>query len=420
MKIVHLSSFDNEGGAAKAAMGLHLGLINLGIDSSLVVGHKTTSVNSVLQLNLFAGFLGRAYRSLRARTDSFLLNFYLRKLNTPWSIGWLPNVVSRIAFDEAPFIAHFHWVGSGFLSLKDIPTIQTNFIWTLHDAWPFTGGCHVLGDCQKFKNGCGNCPQLGSNSAHDLSRIGIQRKSNIFNKCSPVFIAPSEWMAAQARSSLLLSHADIRVIPNGVDTECYQPMDKQLARNLLNLPATSKLILFGANNVTRDENKGLGKFKKILEKLATINEKDSITVLVFGRTNGILLDLAFPTIYFGHQAMPQDMAKLYSAADVVCVPSIQESFGLVALEAMSCGVPVVSFRTSGLVDIVEHGNTGFLAEPYCEDDFASLVNLLLTDSLLSQKMSTESRKRAIELFSQTRVASAYLHLYRELAERSVN
>jgi glycosyltransferase involved in cell wall biosynthesis len=108
------------------------------------------------------------------------------------------------------------------------------------------------------------------------------------------------------------------------------------------------------------------------------------------------------------------LALLYSAADLVCVPSIQESFGLIALEAMSCGVPVVAYRTSGLTDIIIDGATGFLADPFDKNDFAKKIIHILEDNKLQKKMSIESRLRAENFFDLKNIAISHLKIYENL------
>jgi len=420
MKILHFSSFENEGGAAKAAKQLHLSLIKKGIGSTMIVSKKTTMIESIVELAPKSRMYGRLTRSLRVRIDSFLLFFYIKKSNTPWTIGWLSNKSLQMTQISRPYVTHLHWIGSGYMSLNDISKMHNRFVWTLHDAWAFTGGCHVVGLCKKFVDGCGRCPQLGSSFNLDLSRLGVMRKLKIYDGKNPIFIAPSYWMASQARSSILLKNKDIRVIPNGVDVTCFKPRDKELMRTILNIPLNKKILLFGANNLLTDKNKGFIKVKKILEILKENKYKDNIEVVIFGQSNDISLDLGFPTIYLGRIDSPEEMAQIYSAADVLCVTSLQESFGLVALEGMSCGIPVVCFRTSGLVDIVDHGITGFLAKPYCEENFASYVEIILKDVELSNKMSAASRSRAKEYFDQSKVVEQYVEVYKEVLGSSEN
>jgi glycosyltransferase involved in cell wall biosynthesis len=412
LNVVHLSTYDAEGGAARAATRLHLGLKNIGIKSTMIVGRKLTNFFEIQQLHRELRWFSRLFRSVKARLDAAPLFFNFQKMHTPWTIGWWSDRKIMRSLD-AGSIVHLHWVGGGYLSLQNILAIKNPLVWTLHDAWPFTGGCHVVGECRKFFDNCGACEQLGSSFQKDLSWIGITRRKKLLSSGQKIFVAPSSWMQDLAKSSTILGNADVRVIPNGVDTKIFKPIKKSLAREKLQLSVEKKYILFSANNVLGDSNKGFERFRNIITLLKERFSSAEVEIIIIGKVRGkIQIDL--PIHNFGYQSTQDNMALLYSAADVVCVPSTQESFGLVALEAMSCGTPVIAYRTSGLIDIVVDGETGFLAEPYSEQDFADQLFTLLSDTNLQGKMASASRQRALKKFDQLIVVNQYLEVYKEL------
>ena len=112
------------------------------------------------------------------------------------------------------------------------------------------------------------------------------------------------------------------------------------------------------------------------------------------------------------------LVALYSAADVMCVPSIQESFGLTAIEAMACGTPVVAFGSTGLLDIVQHGISGYLAKPFDELDLAYGIEFVLRDESRLRELSSSARRRVQEKFELSRVAELHLDLYEDVLARS--
>ena len=414
MKVLHLSTFDGEGGAARAAGRLHSGLLSMGADSWMSVRRKGEDSKNVIQCGS-EGKIGKMVSYLRPYLDALPLFFYRNKKNAPWNIAWLPNLLKQLQRKNPPDIVHVHWIGAGFLSLGNLSKSHVRIIWTLHDAWPFTGGCHIINDCTEFKNSCGKCPQLGSNSNHDLSWLGWHRKNHLYKKTQPVFVAPSRWIAAQAKSSSLLSQFRVEIIPNGLDTNTFQPIDKNLARSLLGLPHNKKIVLFGAMSATNDPNKGFDKLKNALTHLKQSYLSSEIELVVFGSSEPINKPkMEFKTTYLGRFHDDISLAAVYSAADVMCVPSIQESFGQTATESMSCGTPVVAFATSGLLDIVEHEVSGYLAKPYDEVDFAKGIELLITNKSVLEEMSTAARNRAVECFDISIVTSKYMELYDQM------
>lgn len=415
MKIIHLNTFHSEGGAAKASTRLHESLLNCGVNSHyLTQGGKfeISNMHSVYRNSYLRPIKSR----LRSRLDSIPILAYPQKKNTPWNAGWLNGEVNSIIQKQEADIVHVHWVGSGFMSLDDLSRIRQKTVYTLHDSWMFTGGCHVIGECKNFESFCTRCPQLGSKRGCDLSSSGFQKRLNIFKKLKPTFIAPSSWMFTQAKSSYLLRDMDIRVIPNGVDTNIFCPQSKNTAREFFGLSPTKKIIMFGANSIGNDVNKGFDDFLEILPLISNSINKKNVEFVVFGRVSEevktICMQQSIKSI--GKVTDEKNLALLYSAADLVCVPSIQESFGLIALEAMSCGVPVVAYKTSGLMDIVANGITGFLATPFDKNDFAKKIIQILKDSQLEKKMSIEARLRAVNLFDLKNIAISHLRIYENL------
>ena len=415
MNILHLSTSDEEGGAARAASRLHRGLLERSVSSWIDVQHKVSDAPNVV-LHGSPGGVGKAVRLLRPRIDSLPLRLLSsRPAHVAWSVGWLPNsiepLISRLNID----VLHIHWIGLGFVSLSTLAGVGIPAVWTLHDSWSFTGGCHVTNSCSAFQSICHRCPGLGARHEHDLSWFGWQRKQGLFRKFHPTFVAPSRWMAERALSSSLLGEARIEVIPNGLDTRIFKPVEKSAARSLFQLPPEKRIILFGAVNGESDPNKGFDKLSAALSLLRRSTLTDQIELAVFG-TNALtgIADTGFRTHSLGRLFDDASLAAAYSAADIVCVPSLQESFGQTALEAMACGTPVVAFGATGLLDIVKHGETGYLATPYDVRDLARGLGVLVQDEARLREMSTAARIRAVAEFDISRVASQHEDLYREL------
>lgn len=413
MRILHLSTFDQAGGAARAAVRLHEGLLFDGIDSQILVMNKNSHKDDVLPMTskLIQPFNVRA----RSRIDALPLIRYPNRIDFPWNVGWLPSGSINKINSLNPDVVHMHWVGGGFFSIAEMEKLPKNWVWTMHDAWAFTGGCHIIGDCTSFERECGYCHQLRSHVKDDLSHQGWLKRRKLFSQKKPMIITPSKWMAEQIRSSSLLQDAQIEIIPNGLDTSIYCPLNKSVARKNLGLAIDKPVILFGALGAESNKNKGYNKFKEALLVLAQKYSADQIQILVFGddkveRDYGF----AFEVISLGKLISEKALVQAYSAADVLCVPSLQESFGQVASEGMACGVPVVAFATSGLLDIVDHLATGYLAKPFDVVDFANGVDFILRDQNRAKAFSIASRKRSLEKFDIRVVSGLHRSLYNNL------
>jgi len=419
MKVLMLNTFDTLGGAARAARRLQKGLQTLEVDARLLVQFKfgdsvevicTTSplVKMLRRLKIFLGLLP--------------VRFYSRRAENNFSPALLPDNILKAVANCDPDIIHLHWLGAGFFqveTLHKLSQLGKPMVWTLHDSWPFTGGCHVPFECTRYLQRCGACPVLGSTKEADLSRWTWKRKEKSWHDLSLNLVAPSRWLAGCARNSSLFHNGAVEVIPNGLDTEIFHPRDQRDSRKLSGLPEARKLILFGAMHGTNDPNKGFHLLAPALQSLSK-TRPDTLAVVFGSDTAEGLPDLGMPVKNLGRIDDDQALAALYAAADVFVVPSLQETFCQTATEALACGTPVVAFAATGLLDLVEHRNTGYLAEPYAVEDLAAGLVWVLEDDERRAELSTCARQKAVAEFGLARMAERYAALYRGLLENRNN
>jgi glycosyltransferase involved in cell wall biosynthesis len=409
MKILIVNTYDITGGAARAAYRLHRALLSQSIDSQMLVHNKSSDDYTVTtETGKFAKELNR----LRPYIDSIPGRFYKERTKLLFSPSWFPfsNIVSRINAIN-PDIVHLHWICGGMITIEDIAKIKAPIVWSLHDDWAFTGGCHIKWECERYKECCGICPRLGSEKENDLSRKVFNRKHHVFSKLPNLTIVGlSRWLERCAKESRLFRHNKIVNLPNPIDTSIFKPFDKQLSRELSNLPQHKKLVLFGADSVTSNLNKGFKELCEALHKLKTNN----IELVVFGSSEPKeSQNFGFKTHYLGHLYDDVSLVTLYSAVDVMVVPSLQEAFGQTASEAMACGTPVVAFGHTGLLDIVDHINTGYLAKPCDIDDLAYGIDSIL-NALNYDELCYNAREKILKEFDSKVVAKKYIELYKEL------
>ncbi len=417
MRVLNINLTDTEGGAAIAASRLMRGMHRLGHDVSMLVRRKYGEDPKVSEI-FKPGVLGKGISSLQAHLDEQPLRLYSERDRKPWSLNWVPSPIARRVEKTRPDIVHLHWVGNGFVPIQEVKKFKKPLLWTLHDSWALTGGCHIPSECKRYKNGCGSCPQLCSSSSDDLSAWTWRRKARHWKGLDLTIVCPSRWLAGVAKSSPFLKDYPIEVIPNGLDLATFKPHDKLVCRDLLGLPADRKLILFGAVSPAHDKNKGGDLLLAALKELSSKANVGGYGVVVFGSaTSDDFKYLPFEVFMMGRLRDEFSMAALYSAVDVTVVPSRQEAFGQVASESMACGTPVVAFGTSGLLDIVDHQVNGYLASPYDSSSLAEGIEWVLRDDQLHHDMSLAGVEKARKYFSLDIVANQYADLYQKVNRR---
>ncbi len=414
MKIAILSQSDGRGGAFAAAYRLHTSLQQEGVNSTMIVSEKTRDDLTVLAEN---HILAKGWIKVAPILDSLPLKFYRHRDPSIFSLLWFQDrIVPQIAQLDLDLI-HLNWISQSYLKVENIPKLNKPLVWTLHDMWAFTGGCHYSKVfCNRYIDACGACPHLRSEKNRDISRWVWERKAKAWKNLDLTVVTPSSWLADCAKSSSLFRNKRIEVIPHGIDTQRYKPLDRPMAREILNIPQDKLLVLFGATD-PKDTRKGFHLLHLALESLVYCGWQDKIELLVFGGSRPEnLVDLGFRSHYLGQLHDGISIALVYSAADVMVVPSIQEAFGLTAIESLACGTPVVAFSQTGVADIVDHQQNGYLAKPFKFEDLAQGITWVLSDSDRYQKLRASAREKAKREFNLKRLAGRYLSLYAEILE----
>jgi glycosyltransferase involved in cell wall biosynthesis len=318
-----------------------------------------------------------------------------------------------------PDLVNLHWTNFAFRSIESLAQFRQPIVWTLHDMWAFTGGCHYASECDRYQKSCRSCPQLGSDFDWDLSRWVWQRKAKTWKSLDLTIVTPSRWLADCARSSSLFSDVPIECIPYGIDLQIYQPIDRAIARSLLQLPQERLLILVGAYGGTADRRKGFQLLQPALERLAN-QWKEQADLVVFGSSAPEKpLDLGFRVHYLGALQDDISLALVYAAANLFVAPSTQDNLPNTVIEAMACGIPCVAFKIGGMPDLIEHQWNGYLATPFEIDDLAKGISWILEQSVCSDlNLGSRCREMAIQRFAQDIQATRYIQLFEQCLNRS--
>lgn len=405
MKIQLLNHSDTVGGAARAAYRIHHALRSVGADSRLYVNNASLGDWTV------QGPVGKRERTM-ARVRPAIAGFLNRLLSTDNPILHSPAVLpsswpKRIKNGDSD-VVNLHWINHEMMSIEDIGRIQKPVVWTLHDMWAFCGAEHVTEDF-RWREGYTNRNRPAYESGFDLNRWVWHRKRKAWRR--PVqIVTPSHWLADCVRQSALMRDWPISVIPNAIDTEVWRPIEKSLARNLMGLPSEGPLLLFGTFGENAAPHKGFDLLRSAIQHLR--GQMEGLQLVVFGQfTPREPEDMGFPIHYVGHLYDDLSLRTLYSAADVMVIPSRRENLPNTGVESLTCGTPVVAFDTCGLPDIVRHQQTGYLAKPFDAEDLAKGVRWVLKDSDRYALLCANARNDAVTRFSYPVVARQYLQVY---------
>jgi glycosyltransferase involved in cell wall biosynthesis len=410
LKPLILSSRDIAGGAARATYRLHQALRQAGIDSKMLVQVKYGDDDSVFGDKPSAM---RLYTELVPKLDKIPLKLYPQRRAVPFSPQWFPECTASKVARLAPDIINLHWINDGFLRIESLARLSKPIVWTMHDMWPFTGGCHYNEGCDHYTESCGACPTLASKRDKDLSRWIWNRKSRNWQELDITIVALSSWLADCARNSTLFSNLPIEVIPNCIDTNVYMPQDKHHARYLLDLPQDKKIVGFGALRATSDQRKGFHLLKSTLELLSNSNLSSDLELAVFGasRSNSTA---ALKAHYLGEIHDEMKLAAFYSAVDVFVLPSIEDNLPNTVMEALSCGTPCVAFRIGGIPDMIDHKLNGYLCRPFECQDLALGITWVIEDEERRKKLSGKAREKVLASYTQREMANQYLRLFEKL------
>ena len=407
LKVLHLSTYDANGGAARAAYSLHRALLAHGVTSRMRVGIKRTDDPTVAQ------------RNRRKFVASSLLDRQLwriqRSPRTTWrSPARFSSISAREINESDADVVNLHWITDGFISVEEIERIEIPIVWSMYDMWPFSGTEHYGNiDSRRWRDGYTKQNRPADESGFDLDRWTFDRKVRNWSAVTPHFhmVPASTWLERATHESYLMGEWPITRIPHVIDTDVFSPIDKSLARTRLDLPHEVPVILFLASAGISDRRKGWDLLAPALQQVSTT--LPDVHVVIAGpvpepgakqaaaqASNSVLH-------WQGMITSNEDLRALYCAADLVAVPSREDNMPLTAMEALTTGTPVVGFNIGGMKDIVTKPHSGYLAKPQDSGDLALGITKVLAYRDQGQ------RREHVELpWSPERVASQYISIYK--------
>ena len=398
MKVLLVNSFDKKGGASIAAMRLHQSLSKEDIENQFLVQFKSSDNQGVLsETNFFIIFLNR----ILSKLDALIGRILLKDVNN-YSAAFLSsfNIVKKIN-KLNPDIVHLHWTCNGMLSIEDIPKIQAPILWTMHDNWVFSGGCHNMTLCKDHQEETNKCGKY-INYIHKRKMKAFSKKTDIY------FLSLSSWLYDLALKSTLIGNRKNYHLPNPIDTKLFSPIKQPVARKNFNLTIDKKIILFGALNASSDKNKGLHLLFDVISKF----RDNEIEIVIFG-DNEPLTYKNFKFHNFGKIDNEQTLNLLLNTGNVLVVPSLQENFSNLILEGLAASIPVAAFDVGGNRDLILHKENGYLAQPFNVDDLKRGIDWIL-DHESPRLLKEHARNSALLRFDSKKIAKDYIQIYKNI------
>jgi glycosyltransferase involved in cell wall biosynthesis len=450
MRILQISTYDTGGGAESIAWRLFDHYRRRGHDSTMVVGEKVGHDPQVIPLSQTAS--DHTDHASIAHVSRWLAS-YEGRLRGIWRMRrWLEAYVAHprnwwetrlgrdhLNFPETwkllnlppglPDILHCHNLHGGWLSrggyfdLKALPELCRNIptIMTLHDTWMLSGHCAYTLGCDRWKTGCGHCPDLSIYPA--ISRDGTadnwQRKRDIYAASRLYVATPSRWLLHQVEQSILApAIVQSRVIPNGVDLSHFRPGSQQAARAARGLSDGDALLLFVANKARSNIFKDYQTVERCAIATAAGYPHRRVILLVVGEQGKPVVFENGEVQFIDFERDSTVLAQYYQAADVYVHAAKSDTFPNTVLEALACGLPVVATAVDGIPEQVEENRSGFLVQAGDADAMANRVIHLLGSERLRTTMGATAAEIASRSFGIQKQAQTYLDWYEQILSSS--
>lgn len=405
LKVLQLGGTDGMGARFNGQI-LHHELRNRGISSKHLVWNKTGSDPDTIPLTN-----SRWYQRLNGKINQLEYKLSIQSLLQPSLLLFLLNR----HFWSADLV-HYHLIHTGFFSLSNLPflTKLRAAVWTLHDPWALTGHCIHPFDCEKWKTGCGNCPNLNLEfkMLKDNTAFMWKTKQFLYRHSNIDIIVASKWMLEKVQQSPLFSNFRVHQVPFGIDTNRFKPGLALHKRKELRIPEENVVI---AIRSTRTDYKGL---KHVFEAIDKLQIKKPITLLTFNEKENFNRYLGkHHVIEMGWVENDAAMIEAYQMADIFLMPSVAESFGMMAIEAMSCGKSVVVLEGTALPDTVFAPNGGIAVPAKDIDQLANVLSNLVDSPNQRQVLGERARALALQHYNLETHVERMIAIYQDVLQR---
>lgn len=403
MKILQITSWDSIGQQFNGYQ-IHQALLERGEESHMAVHKAEFSHSSIHQIgNRFTRKLDRYLSAIERRLS---LHAFLPFVSAS-------TLYFSDYYQQADLI-HLQLIhAESFFSLFNLPLMsgQKKTIWTLHDPWMLAGHCIHSLDCDRWLTGCGNCPDLKSPFPiqKDTTALTWKLKHWIMHHSQIILVVASQWMYNRVKKSPILSHLPCHIIPLGSNLKQFQPRDQNTSRLRFGIPPEAQVLAFRYRGESESYKGGYW-----LKQALAMLKVDKPTYLITFDTYGGLESFKdkYKIIELGWVSEQDLLVDALNAADIFLMPSVAESFGMMAVEAMACATPVIVFEGTALTNVIK--NSG-VSVPYKDSQALSqAIEKLLQDIKLRQKLAQKGLKLVREEYDSELYIQRHLDLYTNL------
>lgn len=428
MKVLLVNTYDG-GGAANSCIRLHLGLIEQPkTDSKLLLYKKIKQVPKSFEYNQVSsnhGFFKKISRkSIIILNEILPTKFRKKKVKTKkeefisnrsvqLEMFSFPNsgidITKSSLYGEADII-NLHWVGN-FLDFQSFFEKNTKpVVWTLHDMNPFLGGEHYKEQWKGMTKEGIPIPRIVSEEENNWLEENLDiKKKALQNVTNLEIVAPSRWLADEAKNSELFSSFNVHCIPYGLNADIFKPITQSFSRDVFGIPLDKEVVLFVADTIS-NSRKG---FEFLIKAFEELDRKDILLCAVGSISKEVE---AIPNVLqLGVVKDERLMSLAYSAANVFVIPSLMDNLPNTVLESLFCGTPVIGFPVGGILDMIEPEVNGYLTKGIDSHSLAQTINLFLENS--HQFDRDVIREKAVAKYDQSIQASSYMKLFDELLRK---
>jgi glycosyltransferase involved in cell wall biosynthesis len=386
MKIAFVSYSDFNGGAAKACYKI-FNLLKKKNRSLLIVREKSINDKSIILFgNKYLNKLRNVFMHYLSRVIG-LKDFSFNLLSS--NMG---TYLNSLDVD----LINLHWINGETISINEIGKINKPLVITLHDMWFFSGGYHYVNENEYFKK-----------KKRFLDEFIYNKKKKIFKNKKIYFISPSKWMNNCLKKNIFLQKKKSVIIPYPTENT-FRPLDINKCRDKFKFKRDEVLCVFSAASLLDHERKG---FDLLLESLKLINNF-KFKVIVISKSK-IFDHNKHEMIYFhNYKNNNKIYNELLNCANFFVIPSRQDNLPNVALEALSCGKPIVSYNIGGLGELVDHKNNGYLAKSFDVKDFARGINFMIKNH--KKLNSNIIRNKFMKKINQNFVENKYNNFFKKI------
>ena len=437
MKVLHITH-SAQGGAGLAACRAVEACRSAGVDAELLAVRDIPKGSGTLQLEFLQHPKSPKALISSALNDKMQWEYVNESRNIAWSnslfsIPYPSFDLAKSAFVMAFDVIHLHWVSwlASPRSIAGLLDAGKPVVWTMHDFWPATGGCHYPSGCKQFLETCRKCPQLD-----DVWSIAYnffcEKRSQYGGHPNLTIVTPSDWLAGQVAKSAMFSRNQVVTLRNPLDNEIYSPLaDRKAARAAIGVGPEDVAIAFG-NYDNAEERKGGSILRDAINRVSQRwNEAQAahnvgrLVLLVFGRTSEMFEGAGVSVLPIGVVAEEARVAAILGACDAYAHPAIEDNYPNTVLESLGVGTPVVGFVAGGLPEMVEDGLTGFLAARGISpaEDAASLATaferMVAMPKADRERMRVSCRRSVLMNNSYAAIGPQLRDLYRSLAPNAL-